>query len=250
MMKAGQGTGRMPDQENGASGVGHGDHANGEDNNHNTRERILQAAREVFLERGFAKATIREICSRAGANVAAVHYHFSDKDGVYKAVLDALVLEGMQRYPQNMGLGENATPEERLHAYISSLMHRVLLGGGDDFERQSRLLSEAMVTPSPFLDDLVEWYIRPSVRELWEILREILGEDINEKVFLACSASVLGQCLHYFFTRPILDRMRTGLYEGPEDVDRLARHVTRFTLGGIRAVLEGEAEASSQEGAA
>ena len=55
-----------------------------------TRERLLKAATEVFAEHGFEKATIREICRRADANVAAIHYHFGDKKQLYAAIFEAV----------------------------------------------------------------------------------------------------------------------------------------------------------------
>jgi len=47
-----------------------------------TRARLLDAAREVFSEHSFQGATVREICRRAEANVAAVNYHFGNKEGL------------------------------------------------------------------------------------------------------------------------------------------------------------------------
>src|SRR5579862_3501720 len=52
-----------------------------------TRERLLEAAGEVFAQKGFREATIREICSRAGANIAAINYHFGGKERLYAEVL-------------------------------------------------------------------------------------------------------------------------------------------------------------------
>ena len=51
-----------------------------------TRQRLLEAALEVFARDGFRGATIERICKKAGANIAAAHYHFGDKRRLYAAV--------------------------------------------------------------------------------------------------------------------------------------------------------------------
>jgi TetR/AcrR family transcriptional regulator, regulator of cefoperazone and chloramphenicol sensitivity len=52
-----------------------------------TRQRLLEAAGEVFADLGFRSATVRDICRRADANIAAVHYHFGDKEQLYAAAV-------------------------------------------------------------------------------------------------------------------------------------------------------------------
>ena len=52
-----------------------------------TRARLLYAAARLFAERGYARVTVRDICKKARANVAAVNYHFGGKDGLYRAVM-------------------------------------------------------------------------------------------------------------------------------------------------------------------
>jgi len=53
-----------------------------------TREKILQAAEELFAEKGFAETSIRAITSRAGVNLAALNYHFGSKDALIDAVFE------------------------------------------------------------------------------------------------------------------------------------------------------------------
>ncbi|SFT47583.1 TetR family transcriptional regulator [Mesorhizobium sp. YR577] len=47
-----------------------------------TRDRILEAARELFAEHGVEAVSLRELTSRAGVNLAAIHYHFGSKDAL------------------------------------------------------------------------------------------------------------------------------------------------------------------------
>jgi AcrR family transcriptional regulator len=57
-----------------------------------TRERILDAAEHLFAERGFDGASIRDVTTEAGVNLAAVHYHFGSKEDLLRAVLERVVV--------------------------------------------------------------------------------------------------------------------------------------------------------------
>lgn len=53
----------------------------------NTREQILEAARDQFGEKGYGNATIRGIAARAGVNAALVHHYFGSKEQVFAATM-------------------------------------------------------------------------------------------------------------------------------------------------------------------
>jgi len=55
-----------------------------------TRQRIIEAAIELFGEHGFDGASTRDIASRAGVNAPALQYYFENKEGVYRACAEAL----------------------------------------------------------------------------------------------------------------------------------------------------------------
>ncbi|MEZ0264937.1 MAG: TetR/AcrR family transcriptional regulator, partial [Phycisphaerae bacterium] len=91
-----------------------------------TRDRLVEAAGEVFAELGFRAATIRDISTRAGANVAAVNYHFGDKQALYTAVLRYAHGCAIEKYPPDMGLPPTAAPAKRLEAFVRSFLLRLL----------------------------------------------------------------------------------------------------------------------------
>src|SRR5947207_5435679 len=90
-----------------------------------TREKLLAAAAEVFAEAGFRNATVREICQRAGANIAAVNYHFGDKEKLYLEVLRRTQEDAFQKFPPDYGVKSNASAEEKLKAFVHSFLLRI-----------------------------------------------------------------------------------------------------------------------------
>ena len=94
-----------------------------------TKHRLLEAAGEVFAERGFEGATVREICARAGANVAAVNYHFGDKRELYRATLFHAYRTVDERIPIDGGAPPSAPPEVRLRALIGAFVARMTAPG-------------------------------------------------------------------------------------------------------------------------
>ncbi|MCE5336672.1 MAG: TetR/AcrR family transcriptional regulator [Desulfobacteraceae bacterium] len=61
-----------------------------------TRRAALDAAQRLFAEKGFAGASMREIASVSGISQPLIHYHFGSKEGLYSAVKERLMLEGMR----------------------------------------------------------------------------------------------------------------------------------------------------------
>ena len=103
-----------------------------------TKERISSAALTVFSETGYHRATIREIVYRAGANIAAVNYHFGGKESLYLSVLREFwsvtpppelvrilaweVLQPSGLVKSVLNEGANTTASEGLSAMIAEMM--------------------------------------------------------------------------------------------------------------------------------
>lgn len=196
-----------------------------------TRERLLEAAAEVFAAHGYEAATVREICRRAGANVAAVNYHFGSKQMLYASMLKHFMAVCAARYPLDAGTGPDSTPEDRLRAFVRNLLHRIV---GDD-EAHGKLVAQETIDPSPAFDDLVHEYMLPVRAAVEDVVRAFLGTDAPEVAVRACAAGVVGQAMFYLQNRSILERLYDDLSYDSEGLDRMAETITRFSLGGIAA---------------
>ncbi|MDY7002195.1 MAG: CerR family C-terminal domain-containing protein [Thermodesulfobacteriota bacterium] len=205
-----------------------------------TRDKLLKAAIEVFAHKGYASATVREICGLAGTNVAAVNYHFGGKGPLYAAVLEHIFETAGAGVPYEILTFQDPSlpPEERLRTYILSYFHWVFgrKKGKEEYSNLSTIFIMEMARPSEGLDEVVEKYIRPQAVILMDILKDILGPDTPEPVLRACTASVVGQILHYCLVRPISVRLFTNYPDVQDVLEDLAGHVTRFSLGGLKAM--------------
>ena len=197
-----------------------------------TRERLLKAAERLFADRGFKKVPVRDICRVARANVAAVNYHFGDKLGLYREVLQSAI-DGMRATndaAREAGTGQSA--EEQLRRYISIFVHRVLTPGNDAIHK---LIQREMNDPTPALDALVEQGVRPRVEYLSGLVAEMMDCDPTDQPVLRCVASLQSQILSYL-PNPIAARLGFATKPTAANLNAIAEHVAEFSLAGIQAV--------------
>lgn len=196
-----------------------------------TREALLEAGAGIFAQRGFAAATVREICDRAGANIAAINYHFGDKAGLYTEVLKHALKCAREKYPPDLGTTASSSARERLRAFVESFLLRIF----DDSRHawHGKLMSREMVEPTAALDQLVEEEIRPMAGILFAIVRELMGRHATDEAVRLCSLSVVSQCLFYHQCRPVVQRLFPRAKTGPASAAALAEHITAFSMAGI-----------------
>lgn len=88
------------------------------------KQRLLTAAIKIFARRGYLAATISEISEAADANIAAVNYYFGSKETLFLHVLREAYAIANRRYPLDGGLPPDAPADERLRAFMGSLIRR------------------------------------------------------------------------------------------------------------------------------
>jgi len=197
-----------------------------------TREKLIEAGSEVFAEVGFRNATVRQIVDRAGANIAAVNYHFGDQETLYAEVLKSAYLRALEKYPPDFGLPEKATVEQRLEAFVRSFLLRIFDEG--PHSHHGKLMAREMVDPTSALDSLVGAAMGRQSEAIRLIVRDLLGRSASEETVRMCGMSVVSQVLFYHTCRPVIVRLFPNLKFGPKDIERIAAHVTRFSLAALK----------------
>ncbi len=111
-----------------------------------TAEKIINAARAVFAEKGYSGTHVDEIAARAGVNKATLYYQIGDKDTLYANVIHRVLGNIAEIIAQSVEKAEN--PAEKLQRYINGIaaavdknpelppiMMREMAGGGSHLPR-------------------------------------------------------------------------------------------------------------------
>ena len=198
-----------------------------------TRDRLLKAAERLFADRGFKNVTVRDICRAARANVAAVNYHFGDKMGLYREVLQAAIDAVRATTDAGRKAGDGQPPEEKLRRFLSVFLHRVMTPG---HESVHRLIQREIDDPTSAFDALVEEGVRPRVEYIASVVAEMIGREPSDRLALSCVGSILSQAIVYVRKNPIAERLGFSFRGTPAQIEEAARHIADFSVAGIRAV--------------
>lgn len=198
-----------------------------------TREKLLAAAGDVFIEKGFRDATVAEICARAEANVSAINYHFGSKEALYQEAWRHSFKESIENYPLNGGVIESAPAEERLRGQLTSTIQRIADQNNKDFF----IAQMEMVNPTGLLQEVMTNELIPMRQQTLTLVRELLGPEATEQEVQFCEISIISMCVHPMVMQRIAKRSRAG--EVPlliEDINAFADHVVEFALAGINTI--------------
>ena len=196
-----------------------------------TRDRLIEAAGAVFADRGYQSATIRDICRRAGANVAAVNYTFGDKMGLYTEVLRHS-LRASRTAALTAALDARLTPEERIRRVIRARLLSLCGEGRPDWH--FRLVMHEFSQPTPAMARVVDEGMRPVYERMREAVGQILGLPRTHETTRLTVNSIIGQVIFYSFSRPVLARLQSELKFTPRQLDRIAEHIAEFSIAYLR----------------
>jgi AcrR family transcriptional regulator len=191
----------------------------------NTRTRLLKAAAEVFAECGYENATIRQICTRADANVALVNYYFGDKLELYTEVLRFSLQPGA-------GFSLPVVPEEpraALRQIVGAMIERAFETSGQANLRFRLMLNE-FVRSSGATARVVDVVLRPVYDRLRDVAGAILKLPPEHEKTRLCVHSILGQVAHFAHSRQMMGLLWPEMKMTPAQRELVADHIAQFSL--------------------
>jgi AcrR family transcriptional regulator len=137
-----------------------------------TRLLLIETAGQVFAERGYAEATSKEICERAGTPLASVNYHFGSRDGLYEAVLIAAHQQVVGLEDLMVAAGDIDDPVLKLRTVLK---HLVRLATRAAAPWGFRVVLREVMTPSVAMPALIEKAIRPKAQFMLGLVSSAMG---------------------------------------------------------------------------
>ena len=191
------------------------------DRGERARTRLVCEAARIFAEKGYAAASTREICVAAGLNAAAIHYHFGDKDGLYRAVL----LGPIEAIAAQLGgfdapaLDLRQSLQHLLGAFVGS-DGAIAASAAASADEGVRLYLREMIEPTPVFASAVGQHIVPVHEAIARLLARHIGvavpdDDVHRLVF-----GLIAMAHDYCISRDFMKAVAPRLLEGPDALQR------------------------------
>ena len=195
-----------------------------------TKERILGAAESLFAQRGFDGASLRQLTTAAGVNLAAVNYHFGSKEKlveqIFRRRLDALNNSRLQALSLVEG-AETTTLEDVLSAFIRPALDLSHDESGSLFMRVlARAFAEHDDTLRQFLSDNYGHVMRQFTAEFARLLPQLTKQELYWRIDL-----VSGALTHAMSGFGMIQR-KSGVSE-IEHREETTQHLIRFAVAGL-----------------
>ncbi|WP_320043556.1 CerR family C-terminal domain-containing protein [uncultured Desulfobacter sp.] len=201
-----------------------------------TKERLLEAAIDVFGRHGFDSATTRMIAKAGNVNIAAIPYYFGGKGGLYQAVINHIAghikNEAGDLLEQIGGMTFNQKDgPKQARKLIQAVLERFInfIAGSEQGPRFSRIILREQMFPSPAYDTIFEGFLKPVLDALSTLIMAASGEsDPRQATFKAMT--LMGQVIIFRVARETIVRGLDLEGYSPQELEEIRRVVVTNAL--------------------
>ncbi len=196
-----------------------------------TRHSIIKAAVDLFAERGFDGASVRDIVTKARVNQAAINYHFKGKDGLYLEVLKT----AFEKLTDHAGFDpeklKSLSREEALRSFVYQQLRPLLFR--DEMSRYIRMFSWESAHPTKVFRKFMATNSASYLTAAVDLARRFLPPDTQKRTALCGAIWLMGQCSIFVRNRELFAQEPFSITIDEPFVDELTGLITRLAIGGL-----------------
>ena len=209
-----------------------------EDIHNESVEKILLSASSLFSAAGYHGTSIRDIAKHAGANLAAVNYHFGDKESLYCVIitrgLQTINLERLTRLNHAIqNAGDRPVPLTTIIDIFARPIFKILESRENAKFHLVRLIGRSLVEPLPFVDELLKSELHPVTTRFAQAIRRHVP-SLSPTEFMWRISFVVGAMHHTLATMHRMNDLTRGLCSNNDSAAAL-RHFTQFAAASLVA---------------
>ena len=196
-----------------------------------TRHCIIKAAVDLFAEKGFENASVRDIVTKARVNQAAINYHFKGKDGLYLEVLKTAFAKLTEHAEFDAEKLKSLSREEALRSFVYQQLRPLLFR--DEMSRYIRMVAWESAHPTKVFRKFIATNSVSYLTAAVDIVRQFLPPGTKKRVALCGAIWLMGQCSVFVRNRELFAQEPFSIKIDEPFVDELAELITRLAIGGL-----------------
>ncbi|MFZ7112681.1 MAG: CerR family C-terminal domain-containing protein [Desulfatiglandales bacterium] len=199
-----------------------------------TKEQLLDKAEALFARKGYRGVPVREITRAARCNLAAVNYHFGNKENLYREVFHSRWIPRIRQvhefYRKTLASRGKTTPETILRSLAEAYLLSPL--SEDERQRYIQLLAREMAHPTEVFNKVAENILIPFLNEVSVTLKPVLPGHLNDEQLRLSIISIFTIIQHFSNMKVAVTHV-TGREYDKNFKAILVEHIVRFSLQGL-----------------
>jgi AcrR family transcriptional regulator len=196
------------------------------------RSRLVHAALRLFAEKGYERATARDLCELASVNISAIRYYFGDKAGLYRAAFTESMGECTCQVNQDE-IFRLSLPQA-LQLFFRDFLEP--LKRGEEVRLAMKLRFREMIEPTGALQEEIDGEIKPQHQAMVTVLQKHLGMDSVDSDLQRLAFAIMGMAVHFYVGQEIVCAIWPEALCDSNAVDVLAERLAGYAL----SIVEGE----------
>ena len=201
-----------------------------------TRAKLIEAAGQLFAEKGFNGVTVRDIAQKADTHLSALNYHFRTKEALYDEVLreacrsDSISLEDREQLLK-------IDPREALFLMVKESLKEYRKQTASNWRLV--VITRECWEPSHAFEEVVREYFKPEANFVAELIGEALDKPPSDYHVRFAVIVMIGLLETFGLYGHLIDSIAAGLHDHFKKKDGLAKQIVHLVLEAANPSMKG-----------